>query len=155
MPGRKRKYARSPVHSTRLGIIGFENILSFLYKVGHKESITPETPEVNVRKKSKEKITQYEIQLKPQMGAIDGGFTEKDFFYQSLSHHETIESHKLLKDIGHREVSLKRIMIFDSSTHGYLVHWPDDASSKAKIGDIESQFEKGMSWEKEKKHTMD
>lgn len=132
-PGRKRKYARSQAEHTMLGIIGFENILSFLYKVSHKNSVPCPVP-VNTPK-SPEKLKRYENNIQPQMGTIDGGFTEINFILQS-AHNKATWDHKHVIDISNRAVSLKKLTIFDSSARGYSVHWADNESSKAKIGDI-------------------
>lgn len=135
-PGRKRKHARSQAGHTMLGIIGFESIISFLYKVSHKNNpITnwmSHSEFVN-SEATNENLKEYLIETQPQMGAIDGGFAERNLPYQPGSD-KASRDNKL--DIINKPVSLKRLTIFDSSARGYSVYWPDDESSKAKIGDI-------------------
>lgn len=136
-PGRKRKYARSQVEHTMLGVIGFENILGFLYRVSDKNraKISPVAPPVPAPKTYQE-LQQYVEHVHPQMGAINGGFSEVNFIFHSENERADWAAQNNMEDISHRVVSLKRLAIFDSSARGYSVNWADDESSKAKIGDI-------------------
>lgn len=133
-PGKKRKHDRSQAERTLLGVIGFENIASFLYKVSNKNNLKPD-PVFTEIPSSYEELKLYADKRQPQMGVVSGMFEEIDFLSSSASE-SSIWNTKKSVDIVNRPISLKRLTILDSSTHGYSVHWADDEHSKAKINDI-------------------
>lgn len=139
-PGSKRKHARSKTEQNMLGVIGFECIAAFLYKISRKTQLAnaqlanAHTSAANPT--SYEELTAYAHQAKPQMGGvIGGGFFEMDFELQS-NLDKPVWNSKTETDITQSPVILKRLSIFDSSARGYSVHWADNQSSKAKVGDI-------------------
>jgi hypothetical protein len=132
-PGRKRKHTRSQTEHSMLGIIGFENIISFLYKAGRKNLLQNTQNLVNQSSSTQSFVN---AEKKSQMGAIDGGFSEADFVVYQSDSDSPVWDKKVNTDITNRQISLKRLTIFDHSVRGYLLHWADDENSKAKIGDI-------------------
>lgn len=140
-PGSKRKHARAKTEQNMLGVIGFECIAGFLYKISRKtqlanaQLVNVQTPVADPT--SYEELTAYAHQAKPQMGGgvIGGGFFEMDFELQS-SLDQPVWNSKTETDITQSAVVLKRLTIFDSSARGYSVYWADNQNSKAKVGDI-------------------
>jgi hypothetical protein len=136
-PGKKRQHARSIAGYVLLGVIGFENIISFLYKINKSnyKNHLADTSGLGHKASSYEELKVYADKIQPQMGAIDGGFGMIDFAFPAASDN-AIWDNKNAIDITKRQVVLKKLNIFDSSAKGYSVYWTDDESSKAKIGDI-------------------
>jgi hypothetical protein len=136
-PGKKRQHARSLAGYVLLGVIGFENIISFLYKIHknqHKNTLK-DSPTLTNKPSSYEELKVYADKIQPQMGAIDGGFGMIDFTFPAASDNAIWENKNAI-DITKRQVVLKKLNIFDSSAKGYSVYWADDEKSKTKIGDI-------------------
>lgn len=137
-PGSKRKHDRTKTEQSLLGVIGFECIVGFLYKISSKnKAMNDELSAAQAFKgtpTSYEELQNYALQTKHQMGAIDGGFLEMDFEQQLIL--GSAWNKKNETDITQNPVILKRLTIFDSSTRGYSVYWADNQNSKAKVGDI-------------------
>lgn len=132
-PGTKRRGIRTKTEQAMLGVIGFECIVGFLYKISSKNKLAQIQAPVE-DPTSYEELKKYARQAKYQMGSIDGGFFELDFEQPS-----TVDrpwNHKNEADVTQSPVVLKKLTIFDSSEHGYSLHWADNQNSKAKVGDI-------------------
>ncbi len=139
-PGAKRKHVRCKTEQNMLGVIGFECIAGFLYKISRKTQLAnaklANTQAPVADPTSYEELTAYAHQAKRQVGGvIGGGFLEMDFELQS-NLDQPVWNSKTETDITQSPVTLKRLAIFDSSARGYSVHWADNQNSKAKVGDI-------------------
>jgi hypothetical protein len=131
---RRRRYARLQVEDRLLGVIGFENIVSFLYKVGRKSNVKMD-PVLKSNLSSYEELKEYVNTTKIQQREIDGSLEEIEFVCP-FENDNSIWSHKTEKNITDRLVSLKKLTVCDSSMRGYLIHWSNDENLKMKIGDL-------------------
>jgi hypothetical protein len=127
----KRRDARIKVQNTLLGIIGFESVISFLYKASNKNNLRPHLA-IAQKPSSYEELKLYA--QKTQQGEINAGFKGAEFILPPVSDN-TIWNNENEIDIVNQQVSIKKITLLDSSEHGYSVQGLDD-NSKVKIGDI-------------------
>lgn len=117
-----------------LGVIGFENIISFLYQVGRKSNVKTD-PVLTNNLSSYDDLKKYADTMKVQNREMDGSLEEIEFVYPFESDN-SIWTHKTEKNITDKLISLKNFTICDSSAQGYSVHWPNNENLKAKIGDL-------------------
>lgn len=111
-----RHESRKKEENVRLGLIGFENILGFLYKATKDIDIHPE--EKAAYKSSSEKRKGFNINSKK---------TAKNEIWNKLQN-----THSL----ADKKVALKKIHLFDSSSSGYSLTWHEEGDSQVKVGDI-------------------
>jgi hypothetical protein len=114
----KRKYRRLHDDHNVLGVIGFENIIDFLYRKNTAIGLPNNDPSITflLNQELKALVDCREVQ------------TIEDVSDKSPT--DDIWSKYLI-----REVDVKKVTIFDSSAKGYSVYW-NDADLKAKIGDV-------------------
>ncbi len=114
----KRVYTRKSESRLLLGVIGFEDILGFLYRVTKKfndsaaivanSSIAPASKNLQIPDESTKE--------------------------QQASSHIWADQHKNA-NLANKKISLKKLTVFDSSANGYSLHW-NQSDVKAKVGDI-------------------
>ncbi len=120
----KRQYTRKREEHNLLGVIGFQDIIGFLYKINKTPFV--DLPQVNANSSEKEfgmniESTEEERNLKhKELG------TRNQQIWQPSKH---------ITEIPIKKVSLKEINVCDSSANGYAVTWQQDYT-KTRIGDL-------------------
>ncbi len=130
--GQKRKYTRLNDGSKVLGVIGFEEIVSFLRK---NKTISPNNLLESKVKPQKTKEVTEELKLyiknKNLMQTNDENLSQETLADSIWQTPPPINSN------DNKDVNVKEIYIFDSSAKGYSVYWNDSNTKiKAKIGDV-------------------
>ncbi len=115
----KRVYTRKSESRLLLGVIGFDDILSFLYTVTKKS-----TPPLSALVDNSLTTTKSEPDT-PESSTFKNGHP----IWDNHDHH----AH--LANIANKKISLKKLTVFDSSANGYSLYW-NQSDAKAKVGDI-------------------
>lgn len=125
----KRLHSRKKEDHVQLGIVGFENILSFLYKATKKIDIKP--IESAALESKRQEISTYggRLEVMPEKTLAQKRQSKKKVSKIWTSPQNTFSP-------VDQKVVLKKINIFDSSASGYSVCWDDEDNSKVKVGDI-------------------
>ncbi len=128
--GQKRKYTRIDDGHQVLGVIGFDDIVSFLRK-----NKAP-SPNLTQEKNENQKITRGSEKLKLYIkNKSSTEHDDKEPIENTLT--DTLWQVPTLIDTSDKEINVKEIHIFDSSAKGYSVYWNDSNTKiKAKIGDV-------------------
>lgn len=112
----KRVYTRKHESRLLLGVIGFEDILGFLYTVTKKSN--PSVGIVANATTAASKSSPQAADPKEHDGSSQiWGDQNKNF------------------NIANKKISLKKLTVFDSSANGYSLYW-HQSDVKAKVGDI-------------------
>jgi hypothetical protein len=119
----KRQYSRKREEHNLLGVIGFQDIIGFLYKINKKPFV--DLPQFSANAADKEhgmnlESTEEERHLKQQ---------------ESSARNQIWQPSKQITEIPIKKVSLKEINVCDSSANGYSVTWQQDYT-KTRIGDL-------------------
>ncbi len=127
----KRVYTRRNESRSLLGVIGFESILGFLYAVTKK--LDPLSPaltqsEPSVLSHSTSLAKNDTITLSPPVDSVE-------LNQAAESEHTIWMRQKQNLSAPSQKVSLKKIIVFDSSANGYSLYW-NQSDAKAKVGDI-------------------
>lgn len=141
-PGQKRKYDRTKENKSVLGVIGFEAVISFLYKIGKKNSLQAVKPvEASKNKFSTyEELKAYTDSLKTKPIAITDEHSDFELSYRFRAPDSTPGN--IWHNRNHtvktptEKVLLKKMTVLDSSSKGYSVSWDKYGESTAKVGDI-------------------
>lgn len=129
----KRLHARKLENHIQLGVIGFHNILGFLYKATKNIDINPipawtKSSQEPLEENSKLDIFEDELVIQARK------LTSKKS-KEAIKNKIWDQQQQIFKPASVK-VSLTKINIFDSSSTGYLVFWENDDASKVKVGDI-------------------
>ncbi len=129
--GQKRKYTRLNDGHQVLGVIGFEDIVSFLRK---NKTISPNSFLESDIKPQKEKEVTEELKLYIKN---KNAMKEDDALSKKTLADSIWQTPVPINVNDCKEVKVKKIHIFDSSAKGYSVYWNDSNTKiKAKIGDV-------------------
>jgi hypothetical protein len=119
----KRQYTRKREEHNLLGVIGFQDIIGFLYKINKKPFV--DLPDFSVNSPEKERG------LRIESTEEERHLKQKDSNTQS----QIWQPSKQITEIPIKKVSLKEINVCDSSANGYSVTWQQDYT-KTRIGDL-------------------
>ncbi len=121
---KKRKYKREAEESTLLGVIGFENIIGFLYKL---------SPTMNkLLQRSQQKLSESQNSEHHHFTVSDEKNSKQSFFSTA---NQIWEENRTVLETPATNVSLKKIKVYDVSTYGYSVSWTSPPAT-GKIGDL-------------------
>lgn len=121
---KKRKYKREAEESSLLGVIGFENIIGFLYKF---------SPAMNeLLKYSQQKLSASDHSEEDHLIASQSKNSTQSFFAAA---HQIWEQNRTALETPIIDVPLKKIKLYDRSTYGYSVSWTAPPAT-GKIGDL-------------------
>jgi hypothetical protein len=134
----KRQYDRKKEGYSLLGVIGFEDIIGFLYKATKNALVEPQPTR---KEKAKPASPLQKLSLYVDMPETEGrtmmGRNEDDYLAQKLAaaKQQIWQQNQTSSETPVKKVSLKEIKVFDSSANGYSVSW-NQPCTKAKIGDL-------------------
>jgi hypothetical protein len=139
----KRVYTRKNERRTLLGVIGFDDILGFLYAVTKKASLvstllsktnlpTPKAPSPEVSLETDNVANDASTQP-PQ--TVSSEVNDLNLSHKSIDAPQIWDTQKKDFHVPNKKVSLKKITVFDSSANGYSLYW-NQVDAKAKVGDI-------------------
>lgn len=130
----KRRYHRRQESYSLLGVIGFEDIIVFLYKATRNNFI--ELPPVIQKPANHSQLPNPAID-KHTKGELAFLKEESSLIKQkpALVKKQIWDYSKSVVEIPMKRVSLKEIKVCDSSANGYSVSWNQDYT-KARIGDL-------------------
>jgi hypothetical protein len=141
-PGQKRKYQREKENKSLLGVMGFESIISFLYKTTKKDSFEKAKPvaESMPAFSTYEDLKNYADNLKKSAVLLADEYADFElsykFRYPENKPNNIWQSNKHLSKSPNKKVFLRKISISDSSTKGYSVAWDEHSESVTRVGNI-------------------
>jgi hypothetical protein len=139
-PGQKRKYKREKENKTLLGVIGFDSVISFLYKTGNKEPRPKTQPaETKATFGSYEELKTYTDNLKAKRLSVSDEYADFELGYRFRAPDAAtaeVWNNNQEPRTPATKVHLKKMAIHDSSSKGYSVSWDEAGQSATKVGDI-------------------
>lgn len=121
---KKRKYKRETEEATLLGVIGFESIIGFLYKL---------SPTMNkLLQRSQQKLAVSKNSEQDDFIVSEEKNSKQSFFSTA---NQIWEASRTVLETPATNVSLKKIKVYDASTYGYSVSWTAPPAT-GKIGDL-------------------
>jgi hypothetical protein len=125
----KRQYTRKRENHNQLGVIGFQDIVGFLYKINKTPFIDlPEISDTASAAKAQNHTANGEAGIQSEAEyQVNQNAAEMN--------HQIWQPNKNITEIPIKKVLLKEIVVCDSSANGYSVSW-SQGYTKTRIGDL-------------------